>query len=271
MAVLVGGVWSAHALGGPEGSRVTRGSGEITGSGANTVIRASDGAIIEHERFSIGRQESVQFVQPNAKARVLNRVTGGAASGINGALTANGIVYLVNPAGVMFGPGATVDVAGLYAAAGHISDGDFLSNRNRFTDLSGSVVNEGSIRGRAVMLAGRRVLNSGSIEAPDGMIALVAGDRVVLSEHGSGVAVEASADALNRRAAGDGSPADSGRSPRVNLGAGDMYSVAMRESGSLRASVVHAESAGGDVEVAGRVRAVRGEAGRGRRDGGDVR
>ena len=52
----------------------------------------------------IDQGETVQFIQPGVKSRVLNRISGESPSSINGTIQANGIVYFVNPSGIVFGP-----------------------------------------------------------------------------------------------------------------------------------------------------------------------
>ena len=66
--------------------------------------------------FSIGAGELARFVQPSAASAILNRVTGGDPSSILGQLQSNGRVFLVNPSGIVFGPGAVIDAAGLVAS-----------------------------------------------------------------------------------------------------------------------------------------------------------
>ena len=90
-------------------------------------------------------------------ASVLNRITGADPSRIDGTLLANGRVYIVNPAGVFFGNGALVDVGQIYAAAGQIANEDFLNGIDHFTDLTGSVINDGAIIAEAVHLIGSQV------------------------------------------------------------------------------------------------------------------
>ena len=87
-----------------------------------TVTQKSEKAIINWQSFSIGQDEITRFMQPDAKAIVLNRVTGVDPSKIMGNLTANGQVWLVNPNGIAFGKSATVDVAGLLATTIDIAD-----------------------------------------------------------------------------------------------------------------------------------------------------
>ena len=78
--------------------------------------QASGKAVLDWQSFNIGAGEAVRFVQPAASSVVLNRVAAGNPSSIYGSLTANGQVFLVNPAGVMFAPGAQVDVGSLVAS-----------------------------------------------------------------------------------------------------------------------------------------------------------
>ncbi len=95
--------------------------GVITGSTVpgdlnhQVIIQESPKAIINWEKFNIGIGETTEFRQPSNRAIVLNRVTGQNASLIQGALKANGQVWLINPSGILFGPSAKVDVAGLLA------------------------------------------------------------------------------------------------------------------------------------------------------------
>ena len=124
--------WLPTAQAAPKGEKVVKGKATFTRDGDLTVIRTGKRAIIEYEGFDILSNETVRFEQPNRKSRVLNRVSGD-SSRIDGKLQANGIVYIVNPAGVFFGRTAVVDVKRLVAAAGDIPDRKFLAQVDQFS------------------------------------------------------------------------------------------------------------------------------------------
>lgn len=70
--------------------------------------------------FRIDSQESATFTGPDAIDNIVARVTGGQSSWIDGALRSeiqNADLFLMNPAGVMFGPNASLDVDGSFHAS----------------------------------------------------------------------------------------------------------------------------------------------------------
>ncbi|MCC8997912.1 MAG: filamentous hemagglutinin N-terminal domain-containing protein [Candidatus Contendobacter sp.] len=84
-------------------------------------------------QFSINPGESATFSGPNSVSNIIGRVTGGAASLIDGTIRSTipgANLYLLNPAGVLFGEHATLDVPGSV----HISTADYLklSDGSRF-------------------------------------------------------------------------------------------------------------------------------------------
>src|SRR5262245_27678735 len=101
----------------PHGGSVVAGSAGISQTGAVTTInQSSQKAIINWQGFSIGPEATVNFNQPNSSAAALNRVIGNEQSVISGALNANGRVFIVNSAGVLFTKDAQVNVGGLVAS-----------------------------------------------------------------------------------------------------------------------------------------------------------
>src|SRR5215213_6809566 len=91
---------------GPEGAAVVGGAATVQGQGTSSVIvnQTSNAAIINWNTFNIGTSERTQFVQPSSSSFILNRVTGGLGpSNIDGTLTANGKVFLVNRDGMRLG------------------------------------------------------------------------------------------------------------------------------------------------------------------------
>ncbi|MGI8738701.1 MAG: filamentous hemagglutinin N-terminal domain-containing protein [Gammaproteobacteria bacterium] len=75
--------------------------------------------------FNINTGESATFTGPNSIQNVLGRVTGGEASIVDGLLRSEipgASLYLINPAGVIFGPDAQLDVQGSF----HVSTADYL-------------------------------------------------------------------------------------------------------------------------------------------------
>jgi filamentous hemagglutinin family protein len=232
------------------GEQVVAGDASFARDGDVTTIHASDGAIIDYDRFSVWSNEELHFVQPHSQARVLNRVFGDATH-IDGGLFANGIVYIVNPAGIFFGAGAVVDVGGLYAAAGDISNEDFLAGVDRF-ELSGMVENKGRIEAPSVALLGRTVANHGEISAPDGTIALVAGERVLLTRLGAHLHIEVEGDAgdAGRPAIEQTGSVDAGYG-EVSFTTGDVYSLALNHEGITRGKNIEVRANSGLVQVAG--------------------
>ncbi|MDE8346925.1 MAG: filamentous hemagglutinin N-terminal domain-containing protein, partial [Acidocella sp.] len=136
----------AQAL--PQGWQVAVGSATINKSGSTlTVTQNSANAVINWQSFDIGANATVNFRQPGASSIALNRVVGNDPSQIFGHLTANGQVFLVNPNGVYFAPGAQVNVGGLIASTLAISNHDFMAGDYHFTGTSSaSVVNFGKIK-----------------------------------------------------------------------------------------------------------------------------
>lgn len=193
----------AHALAPdalPTGGQVAAGQAGIHQNGAQmTVAQGSDKAILHWQGFDIGSQAVVHFEQPSASAVALNRVLAGDASRIHGRLTANGQVWLINPAGVVFGPGSRVDVGGLVASTLDIADEDFLDGKARFdrNGAIGAIINRGELTaadGGLVALLAPTVINEGVISARLGDVALAAGERITLEAGADGrlqVAVEA--------------------------------------------------------------------------------
>ncbi|WP_242478459.1 YDG domain-containing protein [Rubrivivax gelatinosus] len=179
---------ASSAWAGPTGGSISAGSGSIHHSGnSTTVTQGSQNLAINWTSFSIGAGESVRFVQPNSSAIALNRVTGRESSVIDGALTANGQVWLLNANGVLFGKTASVNVGGLVASTLSLSDADFMAGKTslRGDGSQGSVVNRGSLTGGYVALLGKQVSNAGTITTRGGTSALAAGDAITLSFTGN--------------------------------------------------------------------------------------
>ncbi len=175
---------SPPLLAAPVNGVVTAGQASIASNGASmTIEQASQHVALDWQSFSIGRGETVRFVQPNSSAVALNRVVGTDPSSILGSLSANGKVFLVNPNGILFGAGASVNVGGLVASTLDIGNSDFMAGRYKFSGRSGaSVHNAGAINadGGYVALLGARVSNQGVIAAKLGTVTLAAGQAVTM-------------------------------------------------------------------------------------------
>lgn len=159
------------------------------------VNQLDNRVILNWHSFNIGHGNTVQFVQPTGGS-ALNRIHGVDPSVIMGRIEANAEVILYNANGLIFGPGARVDVQNFVATTLNISDTLY---QNGFRGLTnGQVVfggddaningyvrieNGAEIRtptGGDVMVFAPRVLNEGRIEAPAGQVRLAAGQKVYI-------------------------------------------------------------------------------------------
>ncbi|WP_303795107.1 autotransporter-associated beta strand repeat-containing protein, partial [Sandarakinorhabdus limnophila] len=165
-----------------------------TTANSRTITQTGARAVINWTSLDVASGHTLTFVQPNASSIVLNRVIGSpvvgsanviARSQIDGTISANGQVWILNPKGIVVGSTGSINVSGFLATTLGLTDEAFAIG-NAFS-LSGestdAIVNGGTITTASgyVVLAGNRVTNSGLIQAEMGTIALGSGQAFSVS------------------------------------------------------------------------------------------
>jgi len=237
-------VYAANSWGLPTGEQLIAGQASVSvpSAGQMQIQQTTPQAILNWQGFSIQPHEIVSIQQPSINATLLNRVIGADASVIQGQLSANGQVFLINPNGVLFSNTAQVDVGGLIASTHTISNADFLNGNYHFTQNNneGLLINQGLIKvpaGGVVALIGSQVSNEGTIESLKGTTALAAGKTVDLDFQGDGLlAVKVSEATLNAHLENNGAIlADGGRVILTAQAAGDLINSVVNQTGIVRA------------------------------------
>jgi filamentous hemagglutinin family protein len=169
------------------------------------------------QRFGLNATQTANFVTNPAIQNVLGRVVGGSPSVINGLIQVTGSnanLYLMNPAGIVFGPSASLNVPAAFtattataiglgnqwfSAVGSNNYGVLLGNPSSFAFAvaqPGAIVNAGTLavgQGQNLSLLGGMVVNTGTLTAPEGQITVMAvpGSSLVrLSQPGSLLSLE---------------------------------------------------------------------------------
>lgn len=239
---IIGTGATAYAL--PEGGQVAAGQAAITTAGSTmTIAQQTAQAIINWQNFGIGSGEAVHINQPNSQAMLLNRVIGSNPSEIFGQLTANGQVILVNPNGVFFRPGSSVDVGGLTASTLNIANEDFLKGQLRFAgDSQNPVINAGNITAQNgyVNLLAKEVVNEGIIAAQTGSVNLAAGSGMSLDYNGDGKMTVAVTDGAYQSAVANKKliQADGGLVVMTASGKDALMDSAVNNSGMIQANTL---------------------------------
>lgn len=239
---IIGTGATAYAL--PEGGQVAAGQAAITTAGSTmTIAQQTAQAIINWQNFGIGSGEAVHINQPNSQAMLLNRVIGSNPSEIFGQLTANGQVILVNPNGVFFRPGSSVDVGGLTASTLNIANEDFLKGQLRFAgDSQNPVINAGTITAQNgyVNLLAKEVVNEGIIAAQTGSVNLAAGSGMSLDYNGDGKMTVAVTDGAYQSAVANKKliQADGGLVVMTASGKDALMDSAVNNSGMIQANTL---------------------------------
>ncbi|MGK7928434.1 MAG: filamentous hemagglutinin N-terminal domain-containing protein, partial [Spirulina sp.] len=182
--------------------------------------RSPDGGNLFHsfEEFGISAGEVANFLSAPEINNILARVVGGNASLINGLIQitgGNSHLFLMNPAGIVFGQNAQLNVPGDFLATTATGIGfgeenwfeaigsnhykNLVGDPDRFAfDLvhSGSIINAGNLAvntGQSLTLLAGNTLNTGTLSAPEGTINLTAvpGTHLVkLSREGNILSLE---------------------------------------------------------------------------------
>ncbi|MEB3213157.1 MAG: filamentous hemagglutinin N-terminal domain-containing protein, partial [Leptolyngbyaceae bacterium] len=157
------------------------------------------------EEFGLTEHQIATFLSDPEVRNILSRVVGGNASIIDGLIEVSGSdanLYLLNPAGIVFGPNSQLNVPGDFTATtatgigfgegwfGVGDEGDYAALVGDPTHFAfavnepGSIINAGTLRvspGSDLTLLGGTVINTGTLTAPGGTltIAAIPGDRLV--------------------------------------------------------------------------------------------
>ena len=248
-AALGAGAWAM-----PSGFSVTAGSGSVTQNGSTTnVYQTSTNLSANWTSLNTNKNETLNFFQPSASSVAVNRILGNSGTEFFGRLNANGVVYLINPNGVMFGAGSQVNVGGLVASTLDVSDAALGTNNQIFSGNSvAGVSNAGSINtanGGGVALLGASVSNTGSIVAQGGTVALGAGNNVTLSMNGSRLmGLQVNANQLQALASNGGLIQADGGQVLMSAGAKDsLIASVVNNKGVAQAQTLN--NVGGVIEL----------------------
>lgn len=166
------------------------------------------------QRFGLDQNQIANFLSNPGIQNILGRVVGGDPSVINGLIQVTGgnsNLFLVNPAGVVFGSNASLNVPASFTATtangiqvgnqwfGVNTDAQSLQtlagSPNAFaftTSQPGAIFNAGNLAvapGQSLTLVGGAVLNTGTLTAPGGAITIAAipGEKLVRISPAGGV------------------------------------------------------------------------------------
>ncbi|MDI9409072.1 MAG: filamentous hemagglutinin N-terminal domain-containing protein [Candidatus Pacebacteria bacterium] len=138
-----------------------------------TINQTDDRAVIEWSNFNLESNETAQFIVPSASSATLNRITDQVASSIKGTVTSNGIVYFVNPNGIVFHAGSSFTTNGIFVTTAAIDTTPFMNNQFGGSSFgSGSIVLNGTIAAPRVTVSADTITVNGTITAANGSIEL---------------------------------------------------------------------------------------------------
>ncbi|MDX2099713.1 MAG: CHAT domain-containing protein [Leptolyngbyaceae cyanobacterium bins.59] len=186
------------------GNQFDIGGGQLSPDGVNLFQ--------SFQQFGLDAGQIANFLSNPQLQNILGRVVGGDPSLINGLIQVTGgntNLFLMNPAGIVFGPQASLNVPAAFTATtatgigfgsdwfqavGSTDYSRLLGQPNGFafaTLQPGAILNTGTLTARSgqpITLLGGIVVNTGSISTPEGelTIAAVPGEKLVrLSQTGT--------------------------------------------------------------------------------------
>ncbi|MEH2381782.1 MAG: CHAT domain-containing protein [Nostoc sp.] len=193
----------------PNGNQIDINGGQLSGDKANLFHSFT--------QFGLNAEQIANFLANPQIENILGRVVGGDPSIINGKIQVTGSnanLFLMNPAGIVFGSNASLNVSGAFTATtangiGFGSNFFSASGANNYAALignpdafsfsmsqPGAIYNAGNLtvgEGQNLTLLSGTVANTGSLSAPKGQIIVsaVPGEKLVrLSQPGSPLSLE---------------------------------------------------------------------------------
>ncbi|MFW5765521.1 MAG: filamentous hemagglutinin N-terminal domain-containing protein, partial [Coleofasciculus sp.] len=194
----------------PEGNRLDIHGGTLSGDGENLFH--------SFEQFGLSPDQIANFISDPQIRNILGRVVGTDTSMINGLIQVTGgnsNLFLMNPAGIIFGTDAQLNVPAAFTATTAMGIGFGAENwfnafgETNYQNLIGTpttlafdlaesaaIINHGNLEvgeGQTLTLAGGSITNTGQLTAPGGNVAIAAvpGENLLrISQPGSPLTLE---------------------------------------------------------------------------------
>jgi len=149
------------------------------------IRQGTENGIINWKEFSIGEKEKVLFTLPNGDSKTFNRVIGENLSEINGKLSSNGTIYLINQNGILIGPNGSIQTKGFVGSTLDLSNEDFLIKAQKFYGQSeASIENNGLIETDGnICLFAKELINQGLINSKKGNVYLLSSNELIYQPH----------------------------------------------------------------------------------------
>ncbi|MFP5272748.1 filamentous hemagglutinin N-terminal domain-containing protein [Coleofasciculus sp.] len=209
-----------------DGNRIDIQGGTLSPDGSNLFHRL--------DKFGLSQGEIANFLSNPQIRNILAGVVGGEASLINGLIQVTGgnyNLFLMNPAGIVFGTQASLNVpaaftattassigfdSGQFNAVGDNNYAGIMGSPNQFSftmEQPGSIINAGDLavgEGQKLTVIAGKVINTGTFWAPGGTISIatVPGtSQVVINQDNMALGLRLDVTDLNDNGIGDISPA----------------------------------------------------------------
>ena len=160
---------------------------------------SSTSAVLDWSKFKIGSGQEMNFNGAGTTFFNLVNATAG-KSQIDGMISGNGSVWVINPNGIAFGANSTVNVGGLFAAAaGNIENADALRNGTAtmpsFSSFEGAVSSSSTSKFTAnqVAMLGKTASVAGDFTGVSSLNIGAAGSMVVDEVSGGKISINVSA------------------------------------------------------------------------------
>ncbi|MEQ9481087.1 two-partner secretion domain-containing protein [Coleofasciculus sp. F4-SAH-05] len=214
----------------PDGNRIDISGGSLSGDGGNLFHR--------FEQFGVSQGEIANFLSNPEIRNILAGVVGGEASLINGLIQVTGgnsNLFLMNPAGIVFGTQASLNVPAAFTATtassigfdggqfNTVGDNNYqalMGSPNAFSfamEQPGSIINAGDLavgEGQGLTVVAGNVINTGTFSAPGGTISVASvpgTSQVVINQENMALGLKLDVADLDDNGVGNISPASLGQ------------------------------------------------------------
>ncbi len=146
-------------------TKVMKGDVSLVEQKEEIQIHASDGSIMDYKHFNVDEDQEVKIVQPSRGSILVIRVNSDQPTRIKSKISANGIVYLINPKGIFLDKSASLESGTFYLVGAELLT-DPEHKVINIKQTCGDIVNHGHIESQGeIHLMGRHIVNSGTITA----------------------------------------------------------------------------------------------------------